>query len=160
MSQITLEVLEDTTLLNEKLEEKQKEIEKVRGEFSDVITQQAELLERKIVKFTPIMKFLREKGYKMIHPTLEYHSSKGAVLDYDSENDWLYIYDVDSKWIQRVNMHNQAETKNVIIEDFANRRNLDNAIEGLNYLLVIQDEFKKALLQDKAKREQWLKENE
>ncbi|MDP9577966.1 UNVERIFIED_ORG: uncharacterized membrane protein YcaP (DUF421 family) [Bacillus sp. 1751] len=160
MAEITLDVLVDETLLKEKLEENQKEIEEVRAQCSKVIVQQAQFLERKIEEVTPIMRFILEKGYYMSHPTLKFQSTRGAVLDYDSDNNKLYVYDVESAWIKEINMFKKDEAKTVLTENFVAQRNLDNAIAGVNYLLVIQDEIKKELLQEKAEREQWLKENE
>lgn len=160
MAEITLEELQDETLLRQKLEANEEELAKIKRANFEVIEQQALLLEKKIEKFTPIMRFIKDSGYYITHPTLSYKSSRGAVLDFDEQNNLLYFYDLDSRWIKKINMYNTEDIKSVSFENFAERRNLDNAIAGLNYLLVIQDEIKNQFLQDRQKREKWLKENE
>lgn len=159
MAKITLAELNEESLLKEKLEANQKEIEEARKELNQVIEQQAEILRRKIEKYVPIMKFIRSQGYYMSNPKVSPRSARGAVLDYDEYNDNVYVYEVESGWIKEINLRTE-KTKSVLYPTFVAERNLENALAGLDYLLVIQDKIKSDFEEEKAKREQWLKENE
>ncbi|KYG58477.1 hypothetical protein [Planococcus maritimus] len=159
MGKITIKDLDEEVLLQEKMETNQKEIEEARKALLDVIDKQAELLRRKIEKYVPIMKFIRAEKFYMENPNVTPKSIRGAVLDYDAFNDKTYTYDVETGWIKEIDMKTE-EMKTIPYKRFVMERNLDNALVGLDYLLIIQDEIKNDIEQQKAERKQWLKEQE
>lgn len=157
MVEIKREDLSSEEVLQEKLKACSKQIEEFREKQSALIDEQARLLREKLGEFTPIMKFMREQGINFTHPTLNYFSNIGAVLDYDNSENELYVYDFRSGWIKSLNLYNQ-KTKDINDFEFIERRNLENAISGLNYLLNFQEKVTKEFSNDIAERKKWIEE--
>lgn len=158
MNEITQDELLNREVLQSKLEAYGEQIEEYRKKSGELVDEQAKILTKKLEDFTPIMKFMRENRLFFNHPTLDFHSSLGAILDYDNDKNELYVYAVEERWIQKINLYNQ-EFKNIPDFIFVQERNLENAINGLNFLLTFQDKAIKEFSGEIEDRQRWIEEN-
>ena len=158
MAEITKEDLLNEEALQGKLEAYREQIKELKKQQDELIDKQSEVFKKKIEEFTPVMKFMRENRMNFNHPTLKVHSNLGAVLDYDSNQNEVYVYDVEEGGVKKINIYNH-ETKYLPAIAFIQNRSLENAIAGLNYLLTFQEEVIREFSKDLESRQRWIDEN-
>lgn len=157
---ITREELLSTEKLQTRLEENHEEIEIQMRIRKDLIDKQAIFLNEKFTELKPVMEFIQSKQFRFNHPNLDFLSTRGPILDYDSDENVLYIFDVIKSEIIKMNVYNQEEITSVATWKFVEESgNLDNALAGLNSVLNHQHSTLNNYYVDNASRQRWLEQN-
>ncbi|MCM2590478.1 hypothetical protein NDQ53_14340 [Rossellomorea marisflavi] len=158
MAIITEEDLNQKELLHEKLKSNNQELEALTHKRDRLIHEQSGLLLSKLEEMHPIMESLQTNRYGFTHLSINFITSRGPILDYYMESDYLYVYDFKEKQIKRFNIENSEKALTIPAWKFIEVANLKNVSEGLNHLLTIQNKMIHELKNSNQKRLNWIDE--
>lgn len=136
---INLDDVVNTEKLNGILEENEKLVSQYKNNYEKLINEQVKILGAYIDKVAPILNHLVNKGHRFSHPSLKFNSPLGPILDYNSEKNLLYVWDIKSRIIRQINMYNQDDKQIFALYQFAHFGNFDNAISGILFCLELQN---------------------
>lgn len=139
------------------LEEAKKDIESLNDlseKHRELLKQQEEILVNLYQELTPLIKIIKESGYKFSHPTLLWHSSRGPILGYDKENRELYLF-AYGDGIIKYNTVTKDE-RHVFFSQIVQLDMFKTAYEGIKYVEEMLKVYKKELAEEVKKLEQSL----
>lgn len=159
MREITQETLADQELLENVLKENEKELKELQSEMKNVQEDQFKLFTQKVEELKTVIEFWK-KGYYFSHPTINYRSLKGPILDINERKGLLYVYDYDNKRISIVNTYSMEEEKKEPIWRFFEYCDFDNVMSGLLYVKELQninfEQLSKAIEEERNKINKYL----
>lgn len=138
---INLDDAVNTEKLKGILEENEKVLSQYKGNYEKLVKEQEKILTAYINKVAPIMNHIIDKGYRFSHPSINFSSESGPILDYDNKKNLLYIWDVKSHIINEINMYKQDDKQRIPLYQFVRFRNFENAINGILVCLKLQNEL-------------------
>ena len=136
---INLDDVANAEKLNGILEENEKLISQYKENYEKLINEQEKILVTYINKVSPIINYLIDKGYELSHPSLNYFSKVGPILDYNSHNNLLYVFDIKSHIVREIKMNNLDDKKMFTLNQFVRFGNFGNAIDGILYCLKLHN---------------------
>ncbi|MCD8510123.1 MAG: hypothetical protein LRY73_09825 [Bacillus sp. (in: Bacteria)] len=159
MWEINDELLSDQEKLLEALKENDNELKQLRSEMEGIQKSQHELFSKKAEELKPIIEFWKGK-YFFTHPTIQYRSRKGPILDLNKDKGLLYVYDYDNAIVSVFNTYNMKEEKQEPFWRFFGYCDFDNVMTGLLYVKELQvnliDGYTKSIEEEREKLERYL----
>jgi hypothetical protein len=146
-------VMEDNININ--LEQKGKVLSDLETKYQKLLNKQVDLFNNYLSERLPIFKFIKKNKFYFRHPKYKYLSSRGPILGYDNDKNLLYVYDMDTSNIIKINMFNN-EVKDAWEIEFFKKFNFEDAIEGLIYNGKLPDILIEDLQKDIARKEELL----
>lgn len=123
------------------LEENEKILDQYKSNYENLVNEQGKILTAYINKVAPIMNHIIDKEYGFSHPSINFSSQSGPILDYDKEKNLLYIWDVKSHIVNEINMYKQDDKRRIPLYQFVRFGNFENAINGILVCLKLQNEL-------------------
>ncbi len=121
---------------------------KLQEQYNKIIEEQEVLFKKYLNKLMPCIEFIHSKRYRFIHPSIKYVSSKGPILGYNSKNNFLYVYDIKTKYPRKINMYNTDEMDFVSYKEIFELEGFENALQGLLYVPQIYEKLIKEIKQE------------
>lgn len=121
------------------LEPKYENYEELLSRHRELYKQQEDLLASRLEASKPLIEWYRKKDLVFTHPTIEFHSNRGPILGFDSEEYSLFVYNPD-KGVLKVDLRTK-ETKNTFITRLVEDGHFEDAMKGLGYLETMIDRY-------------------
>lgn len=124
-----------------RLEENDKKLSELRNQLEKVIEEQEKKFYETVEKLYPLMEFFKRKNYRFRNPKYNYFSSRGPIVGMSKNGQFLYVFDVESKWIKGIDLYkSDDEGKYISFRNFIMEHSFEDAMEGLLKTIDLQND--------------------
>ncbi|KIV56937.1 hypothetical protein AM501_27380 [Aneurinibacillus migulanus] len=137
-----------------KLEEDEVVANELDKKRSVLAQEQTRIFSEYLKKLLPALEFIKNKGYYFKHPVIDYVSQGGPILDYNRDENCLFVYNLSEKRVKQFSLYNNKEAGTVVLNHhFFMAHDFETALQGLLHPLNVQAEFIKDCQKEIDKRE-------
>jgi len=124
-----------------KFEEKERLYYSFVNTIEELSKKQENVLLQSFEEMKPLAEWYLEKNFVFTHPNLPFHSDNSLILGYNDRKNLLYIWNIEEGAIAEIDLNKNEKTRFVNLEFIVAEGYFETAMNGINYLNHMLDEY-------------------